>query len=95
MHKTPVGLNCIKIDRSTKWGNPFVIGRDGNREEVIAKHKIWFLAEIKAGRIKMRDLAKLYGHDLACWCAPLACHGDLLEKAAMAAFHHLANKEAP
>ncbi len=29
----------VKIGRPTKWGNPFVIGRDGAREDVIAKHR--------------------------------------------------------
>lgn len=29
---------AIRIDRSTKWGNPYAIGHDGTREEVLAKH---------------------------------------------------------
>ena len=28
----------IYIGRPSKWGNPFVIGRDGNREQVIEKY---------------------------------------------------------
>ena len=26
----------------------------------------------------MAALPELRGKDLVCWCAPLACHGDLL-----------------
>ena len=27
----------VKVDRQSKWGNPFVIGRDGHRREVVRK----------------------------------------------------------
>jgi hypothetical protein len=29
----------VYIGRPSKWGNPFVIGRDGSREEVIEKYR--------------------------------------------------------
>ncbi len=28
-----------KIDRTTKWGSPFAIGKDGSREEVLQKYR--------------------------------------------------------
>jgi len=31
----------IYVGRPSKWGNPFVIGRDGSRDEVIAKYRAW------------------------------------------------------
>ena len=62
-----------RADRQTKWGNPFVTGRDGTRDEVIAKHKAWL-----ADNFSDEDLAELRGWDLACWCAPLSCHCDEL-----------------
>lgn len=31
----------VYIGRPSKWGNPFVIGKDGTREEVIAKYAEW------------------------------------------------------
>ena len=62
-----------RCDRRTKWGNPFVTGRDGTRDEVIAKHKAWL-----ADNFSDEDLAELRGWDLACWCAPLPCHCDEL-----------------
>lgn len=31
----------VNIMRPSKWGNPFVIGRDGTRDEVIDKFEKW------------------------------------------------------
>lgn len=62
------------IGRPSKWGNPFAIGRDGSRADVIAKYRAW----IGAQPALMNALDELRGRDLICWCAPLACHGDVL-----------------
>ena len=43
--------DVVRIDRATQWGNPFVIGRDGDRAEVIAKYRAWLWREIGDGRI--------------------------------------------
>jgi hypothetical protein len=59
----------IYIGRPGKWGNPFVIGRDGSRAEVIAKYRAWVLNQPQL----MGALGELRGRDLVCWCAPLAC----------------------
>jgi hypothetical protein len=32
----------------------------------------------------MAAVPKLRGRDLVCWCAPLACHGDVLIRLANA-----------
>ncbi len=64
----------LYIGRPSKWGNPFVIGRDGSRTEVIAKYRAWIVAQPAL----MNALDELRGRDLICWCAPLACHGDVL-----------------
>ena len=55
-------------------GQLFVIGRDGSRADVIAKYRAWIVAQPAL----MNALDKLRGRDLVCWCAPLACHGDVL-----------------
>lgn len=68
----------VYIGRPSKWGNPFVMGRDGNREEVVKKYHDWILTQPDL----LKDLHELKGKVLACWCAPLACHGDVLEKLA-------------
>ena len=82
LHLRNAPPDAIRIDRKTRWGNPFIIGRDGTREEVIAKYRDRLWNDIRAGEISMDDLAGLHGKDLACHCAPQPCHGDVLSKAA-------------
>lgn len=65
----------VYIGRPSKWGNPFVIGKDGNRQEVVRKYEEWLL-----NNKLMNDVHELQGKNLVCWCAPLACHGDVLLK---------------
>lgn len=72
----------VLIDRRTRWGNPFVIPRDGDRAQVIERYRRWLWTQIRDGKITAEDLAALHGKHLACHCAPLACHGDVLETAA-------------
>ncbi len=67
--------------------NPFKIGRDGDREQVIAKYRDWLHCRIQAGdREVLNELARLTSIVertgklvLACWCAPLPCHGDVIK----------------
>lgn len=68
----------VFIGRPSKWGNPFVIGRDGNRAEVIQKYRAWVTAG--NGRHLLQELHELEGRVLACYCSPLPCHGDVLAK---------------
>jgi hypothetical protein len=65
----------VYIGRGSIWGNPFVIGKHGTREEVIAKYRKR-LEENEPLRLKVEIL--LRGKSLGCWCAPKACHGDVL-----------------
>lgn len=57
-------------------GNPFSIGKDGTRKEVIEKYEKYLLSNEKL----MNDLHELEGVVLGCWCKPKACHGDILVK---------------
>ena len=72
----------VRIDRKTIFGNPFVIGRDGTRDEVIRKFTKHMHDEYAAGgeyQRKMNSLATLVkcrNVHLACWCSPEACHGS-------------------
>jgi hypothetical protein len=65
---------AIYIGRGSKWGNPFRIGADGERATVIEKHARW----LRDQHHLLCALDELRGKDLLCWCAPAACHGDLL-----------------
>lgn len=64
----------VYIGRPSKWGNPYVVGKDGNRDEVIVKYRAWLLTQPQL----LTDLSELKGKVLGCWCAPLSCHGDVL-----------------
>ena len=68
------GPECVYVGRPSRWGNPFVIGRDGTRDEIIAKYRAWVLAK----PVLMAALDELRGKNLVCWCAPERCHADVL-----------------
>lgn len=61
--------------KSTGWGNPFVIGKDGDRADVIRKYREWITSQPEMIAKAKRELR---GKTLSCWCAPEACHGDVL-----------------
>jgi hypothetical protein len=68
----------VRVDRRTPWGNPFLIGEDGDRETVIRRY-----AEHLPRRAELvRDIATLRGKALGCHCSPLACHADVLARLA-------------
>ena len=64
----------VYIGRGSKWGNKFVIGRDGNREEVIRKYREYILKN----DYLLNCLEELKDKILGCYCKPLPCHGDVL-----------------
>lgn len=66
--------DAVYIGRGSKWGNPFVIGKDGNRQEVIEKYKEYILGNASL----LADLHEIKNKDLVCFCAPQPCHGDVL-----------------
>ena len=68
---------------SLHFGNPFIIRRDGNRKTVIKKFEKWIKGEdykrLYPERRKwiLKNLCKLKGQRLGCFCKPKACHGDI------------------
>ena len=73
--KDNIPPDAVYVGRPTKWGNPYVIGKDGSREDVIRLYRTFIEGLVAAGR---RDVSELRGRDLVCWCAPLPCHADVL-----------------
>lgn len=73
-HKLDPVYGSVYIGRPSKWGNPFILGIDGNRAEVVAKYARWIQTQPQL----LADLPELKGKHLMCWCAPAACHGDVL-----------------
>lgn len=68
---------AVRIDRSTRYGNPFVLGEDGDRDDVCDAYERHYLPHKPsiAERIEAGDLT---GKVLVCHCYPQRCHGDCL-----------------
>lgn len=83
-------LGAIYIGRPSPYGNPFTIGKDGNREEVLCKYIDWLHDKPDFVQRVRRELV---GKDLICWCAPDDCHGHILRD--LAAGDPLPERKAP
>ena len=66
------------IGRGSKWGNPFHIGEDGTRNEVIEKYREWFARKLDNDYSYILATRKLKGKRLGCFCKPRDCHGDVI-----------------
>ncbi|HUP08534.1 MAG TPA: DUF4326 domain-containing protein [Caldimonas sp.] len=80
--------HTLKVDRTTRWGNPYTPAESGSMTEAVQRHARWMRGELPAPDGKPPPTqdeirAALGGHNLACWC-PLdgPCHADLLLKLA-------------
>lgn len=82
--KWPAG---IYVGRPRKFGNPWIVGRDGTAEEVVERYRTAILTDglphpnhPERPRITVEVVrAELAGHDLLCWCPPdRPCHADVL-----------------
>lgn len=71
-HGLPPG--AVYVGRPSKWGNPYRIGRDRDRDTVVARYRAWIMARPEL----LGQLYELEGKDLVRWCAPDACHPVLL-----------------
>lgn len=72
--------------------NPFRIGKDGNREEVVAKYRQWLFQRIRIGQSSIRyallallEKAEFTGVVLVCHCTNKPegneCHAQVVAKA--------------
>lgn len=64
----------VYVGRPSKWGNPYTIGRDGSRGDVIEKYRYYLLDNQEL----LDALPELRGKVLGCWCSPRPCHADIL-----------------
>ena len=78
-HHGNIPKDAVYVGRPTYFGNPFVIGRDGTRAEVIEKYRHWVQTSSHPDATHVRAVIHtLRGKDLVCWCAPAPCHADIL-----------------
>lgn len=87
-HKHGIPPGAVYIGRGSMWGNPFVMGRHGDRNAVCDQYEEYLKQSICVD-VSLEQLAGLHGKDLVCFCAPLRCHGDTLQRAALWAFNEL------
>ena len=78
----------VYVGRPSPLGNPYALGRDGSREQVIAQYRRWLWAQLQSpGSPQERELRRLLGLarsgelELLCWCAPLPCHAEVVRSA--------------
>lgn len=84
------------IGRGSPLGNPFVIGKDGTREQVIAKYKVWLQEQIdKDNPVVLDELNRLgnkaideKGLTLQCFCYPKPCHGGVIKEKLVKAMYN-------
>lgn len=69
-----VNYNYIGRSKDSLLGNPFIIGRDGNRGQVIEKFREYALGTPRV----LQAIAGLDERPLVCHCRPLKCHGDVI-----------------
>ena len=74
IYKQKATVEGVYIGRGSKWGNPFVIGIDGNRDEVCEK----YIKKNDRENFKAMVRRELAGKVLKCYCVPKRCHGDWL-----------------
>jgi len=87
--RTPPG--AVYVGRPTRFGNPFVVGRDGTAAECLHLYRLLAgglmclttkatpAAQDRARAAMKEARVTLRGKDLLCWCAPgRPCHGDVL-----------------
>lgn len=81
-----VPAGAVYVGRPTVWGNPFshldgttAAYRVASREVAVARFAEWLESQ---PTLVARARRELRGRDLVCWCAPLACHADVLLRVA-------------
>ena len=77
--------NTVKVDRTTRWGNDFVMAHEGTRDRAVESFRIYATG---IARELPGYFDALRGKNLACWCREgLACHADVLLELANAPPH--------
>ena len=83
--------NTVKVDRTMKWGNPFIVGKDGTQAQCVYWFRLMLGGAIHMSSVAgykaleqyramaLKDAAELRGKSLACWCRTgTPCHADEL-----------------
>jgi len=89
-YKDIIPKDAVYIGRPSVWGNPFshmpntlAKFKVNTREEAVEAYKNWILTQPD---LLLKAKRELCGKSLVCFCAPLACHGDVLVEIANETF---------
>ena len=85
----------VHVCRGNPLGNPFRIGEDGTRAEVIAKYRDWLPPAYERDEVVRRAIDQLVDHlahderplVLLCYCHPLPCHAAVIAEFVEAKFN--------
>jgi hypothetical protein len=67
----------VRIDRKTKWGNPYPMHMESDRDFVCDRYAEWFVKQELQNKLDIDELKDV--KRLGCWCSPKRCHGDYLK----------------
>lgn len=77
--KGVVFIDNIRFPKnSSNFANPYKIGKDGTREEILLKYKNFIVNKLNNDKDLVVELLLLKGKNLGCWCFPKSCHGNIL-----------------
>ena len=68
----------VKIDRTTKWGNPYPITYTDSRYDVMFRYSWYLKNAIERGDLNVCELSG--AKRLGCHCKPKTCHGDIIKR---------------
>lgn len=77
-HKNWRREGVIYIGRGSVFGNPYRIGKDGDRAEVIEKYRLYFVQRLEMDDEFCQAVSELAGKTLGCYCIPRRCHGHII-----------------
>ena len=60
------------------FGNPFIIGKDGDRQNVVRLYRDYFYKRLRNDPSFAVRIEALKGKILGCFCKPDICHGDVI-----------------
>lgn len=69
-----IPADAVYVGRPSKWGNPYKVGLHGDRDTCVRLFRESCSRDDRVEGIRK----ELRGKDLVCWCAPKACHADVL-----------------
>lgn len=77
----------VYIGRPSKFGNPWRVTNEASRPRAIGQFESYARERVAMQPEFAESVKALHGKVLGCWCAPKACHGDVLLKLAAELSH--------